>query len=490
MTEYVIGLDIGTTCTKCVVIDRDGKIVGQGSSGYELLSQGNCVEQSAQDWIDASALAIRQATEHLERSAIVAISCSTQGGSTVAIDSQGNFLGNAWTWMDTRSQLQVDELGKKLGNAYFYKSTGSQLSAALDAAKLRNMEQLPQFQDAQKYYTTLEVINGWLTGNPVIDPSNAAMRQLYSIDTMDWDDRILDAVGITRSVLPDILAAGDYVGNLSEAACKATGLPNTVRVYNGAHDQYCASIGSGAIHDGDMLLSAGTTWVLMGISKRPLYTDSYIMPGKHPIDGLYGAIASLVGSGASMQWFHDQLTDLPFDKMNREVPARTEKVKDLFFLPYLTGAPFPIRDPKARGAFVGLTLEHDRIDMALAVMEGIAFGVRRAVADFAKNGTEICSIKIMGGASKSEPWIRIISAISGVTIYKLNTSDACALGAAMIASCATGWFSNLQEASNKFVQISGVYTPDPENKAWYDRKFAEYDRLWSFLQKFYKGDCL
>lgn len=490
MTEYVIGLDIGTTCTKCVVVDRDGRIVGQGSRGYDLLSQGNCVEQRAQDWIDASAVAIRQATEHLDPSAIVAISCSTQGGSTVAIDSQGHFMGNAWTWMDKRSVSQVKQLDEKLGNAYFYQSTGSQLSAALDAAKLLNMKQMPQYQDAQKYYTTLEVINHWLTGNAAIDPSNAAMRQLYSIDAMDWDDRILDAVGITRSVLPDILPAGAYVGTLSESACKATGLLNSVQVYNGAHDQYCASIGSGAITDGDMLLSAGTTWVLMGISEKPLYTDSYIMPGRHPIDGLYGAIASLVGSGASMQWFHDQLTDLPFDEMNREVPARKEKAKDLFFLPYLTGAPFPIRDSKAKGAFVGLTLEHDRVDMALAVMEGIAFGVRRAVAEFAKNGTEICSIKIMGGASKSDPWIRIISAASGVTIYKLNTSDACALGAAMIAACSTGWFSDLQDAADKFVRVSDVFMPDPDDRAWYDHKFAEYDRLWSFLQKFYKGECV
>lgn len=489
MKKYVIGLDIGTTCTKAVVIDDSGKIVGQGSSGYDLIALPNGgVEQNAQEWIDASATALKAATKDLPTASIVGISCSTQGGSTVAVDKDGNFIGNAWTWMDKRSKKQAEEMGDLLGQDYIYRTTGSRIGPALDAAKLRNMKNDTYYSNAVCFLTTLEVINRWLTGNCVIDPSNAAMRQLLNIDDIKWDKPILDAVGISLDELPPVMPAGSLIGTLSPEASIVTGLPAGIPVYNGAHDQYCASIGAGAIHAGDMLLSAGTTWVLMGITQKPMYTDSFIVPGRHPIDGLYGAIASLVGSGASMQWYHNHLMSADFDIMNEVVPERTESTKDLFFFPYLNGAPYPIHNSAAKGVFAGITLEHDQFDLARALMEGVAFGVRRAVSDFAINGAKIDSITMMGGAAKSPVWMQMIASITGVPIKRLNCADVCAIGAAMIAACGAGIYDSYESAANAIVSVAQVYVPVDYEQIYYNEKFMKFDSLWSALTTYYKGE--
>lgn len=488
MIRCVIGIDVGTTCTKVVVIDENGKIIGQGSQGYELISSGDCIEQRAEDWVKAVTAAIQRATEKIDKGCICGISCSTQGGSTVALKEDGSFIGNSWTWMDRRSTKQVEEIAKLLGNEYVYRTTGSRISAALDAAKIRNMKTLPEYEEAACYLTTLEVVNRFLTGKAVIDPSNAAMRQLFNIDKLDWDEKMLHCAGITRGQLPEILPAGELVGTLSAAASEATGLPEGIPVFNGAHDQYCASIGAGAIHGGDMLLSAGTTWVLMGITEKPMYTESFIVPGRHPIDALYGAIASLVGSGASMQWFHNNLMSADFDTMNEVVPRRTASAVDLFFFPYVAGAPYPIHNRNARGVFAGLTLEHDQFDMARALMEGVAFGVRRAAEDFEENGSKIDSIIMMGGAAKSPVWMQMIASITGIPIKRLNCADVCAIGAAMIAACGAGFYNSYQDAADHIVAVEQVYEPVREEQPYYQEKFQKFDRLWSALSVYYKGE--
>lgn len=488
MNQYVIGIDVGTTCTKVIVIDQNGKIVGQGSYGYSLISSGDQIEQRVEDWIQAVKIALITAIDNLDKTCIQGISCSTQGGSTVAVCQDGSFIGNAWTWMDRRSTKQAQEIQDAIGNEYVYRTTGSRISPALDAAKIKNMKSDPLYHDASMYLTTLEVINRWLTGKTYIDPSNAAMRQLMNIDNLDWDNPILTTCGISRDELPEIRPAGALVGTITQEVADSTGLPAGIPVYNGAHDQYCASIGAGAIHAGDMLLSAGTTWVLMGISDKPMYTDSFVVPGKHPIDGLYGAIASLVGSGASMEWFHKNLMSADFDIMNEVVPQRVNTTKDLFFYPYVNGAPYPIHNRNAKGVFAGITLENDQFDLARAVMEGVAFGLRLAIQDFRKNGTNIDSIIMMGGASKSPVWMQMIASITGIPIKRLSYSDACAVGAAMIAACGAGIFENYESAAETIVAVERIYEPIDDEKEYYDIKFEKFYSLLNCLTQFYKGE--
>lgn len=485
---YVIGLDIGTTCTKAVLVDDGGRVAATGSSGYPLLSNGCRVEQRAQDWTKAAVIAIRQAVSGKDRSQVAGISLSTQGGSTVAVDENNQFLGNSITWMDSRAQEEATEISEELGDEYIYRTTGWKINPALDAAKLRNLKKDPEYKGAKKYWTTLEVLNHYLTDEAVIDPTNAAMRQLYNIEKDTWDEAMLTAAHVAAAELPEVKPTGEKIGVLSRRAAEETGLPSGIPVFNGAHDQYCASIGAGAIRPGDMFLSAGTTWVLMGIGTKPLFTDSFIAPGRHPVKGLYGAIASLVCSGASLQWFKNEFLPEDFAVMNAKAAERREKTRELFFYPYLTGACYPIWNLKAKGTFTGMNLEHDRFDFARAIMEGVAFGVKRGTLDFKENGCEIHQITMMGGASKSPLWCQMIASITNTPISRLNQADICAVGAAMIAACGLGLYDNYEQAAEQMVHTEHIYEPDAEERAFYQEKFEVYDKFWNFMQMYYESE--
>ena len=488
MSRCVIGIDVGTTCTKALVVDELGTVLSQGSHGYGLISNGSCIEQRAQDWNDAVAAAVRQAIAGVDPSRVAAISFSTQGGSTVAIDKDGQFIGNAWTWMDSRSTPEARAIEEAVGGDYIYRTTGWRINPSLDAAKIRRMKTMPEYAAAAQYLTTLEVVNQFLTGRPLLDPTNAAMRQLYSVEADDWDPAMLEASGVTRSELPPVAPTGALVGPLLPEAAEALGLPAGIPVYNGAHDQYCASIGAGAVHDGDLLLSAGTTWVFMGIGTKPMFTKSFVAPGKHPVEGLYGAIASLVCSGASLQWFKNNFLPEEFDEMNRVVAQRREKTRELFFYPYLAGANYPLWIRNARGAFTGITLEHDRFDFARAIMEGVAYGVRRAVEDFRNNGAELRSITMMGGAAKSPVWMQMIASVTGIPILRLNQADVCALGAAAIAACGAGIYPSYADAARTMVHTETVYEPDAAEAADYAQQYGNYLDMWEHMQAYYRTD--
>ncbi len=480
---YVLGIDIGTTCTTVVVLAKNGEVVSTGSHGYQLISSGSHIEQRAEDWTEAVVKAVREALSDIDGSQIQAISLSTQGASSVAIDKDYNTIGNALTWMDSRAMVESNELESKLTADYIYKTTGWKPNPTLDAAKIMYMKKQPEYANATQFISTLEFVNLFLTGNAVVDPTNAAMRQLYNIEKGCWDKKILEASGINEEELTPVLPTGAKIGELTDNAAKLMGLPSGLPVFNGAHDQYCAAIGAGAVNEGDMLLSAGTTWVLLGITTKPMFTDSYIAAGKHPVSGLYGALASLVTSGASLQWFKDEFISEGFKEMDAEVAKR--KCPDLFFYPYLAGAAYPIWKLNAKGAFTGVSLSHDRFDFARAIMEGVAFGVKRGLEDFAKNGSIVKQLIIMGGAAKSVVWSEMIADVTGIPIIRLNQADICAVGAGMIAALGIGWYDSYESAAEAMTKVDHLYHPNKDTQDYYGQKYAQYRRMWDFMQKYY-----
>lgn len=484
--RYVIGLDIGTTCAKALAVGEDGQVLAQESAGYELISSGCRIEQRAEDWVDATRTILSSIAAQLPGAQPLGISLSTQGASMVAVDGAGKPIGNAYTWMDTRSVQEAQQIEAELGGEYVYRTSGWRTNPVLDAAKIRYMRKQRAFDEAKKFLSTIEIVNAYLTGRDAIDPSNAAIRQLFNVEEGRWDARLMAAAGVREEELPEVLPTGALVGGLRAQAARETGLPEGLPVYNGAHDQYCSSLGAGSVHDGDLLLSAGTTWALVMVSSKPMFTPSFVSPGKHPEPGLYGALASLTCSGASLQWFKNGFLPEGFDEMNRIVAERRDKTRDLCFFPYMAGANYPIWQQNARGAFTGLTIEHDRFDMARAIMEGVAFGVRRAMEDFRANGAELKHITIMGGAAKSDVWCQMIADIAGVPIVRLNVTDVCALGAAAIAMKASGICASYGEASARMVHPEREFLPDPGEQAYFAEKYARFVRMGQCMLSYYE----
>lgn len=485
---YVIGIDVGTSGTKAVLLDKDGTAVGQGQQGYGLFTSGNRVEQDAEDWWRAAIAAVRQATSGVEPKQIEAIGLSTQGASMVALDAEGQPLGRAITWLDGRSAEEAELLQRELGGDIIYRTTGWQAGKGLDAAKLLHLKRRGQYSEAACYLSTLEYMNLRLTGRAVIDPTNAAMRQMFDYRKGDWDDNILNAVGVERSELPEIRKTGASVGTLLPEAAKLLGLPPSVTVYNGAHDQYCASLGSGAVSAGDMLVSTGTAWAILGMTEQPMSTASRIASCTHPVPGLYGNMATLAGAGTAYEWAAEQFSPgKSFGEIDRMALEAVEKNSELFFVPWTSGANYPFWISSARGGFIGINFATNGCDMALAVMESAVFHMRMALEDFTANGFSPAAIRLMGGASRSPAWMNLFAALIDLPAYQMAMSDACALGAASIAACGAGWYSSYKEASDVLAKKVPL-PPTTLDRDFYEDKYRRYCLLLVGLADLYRKE--
>lgn len=474
----VIGLDVGTTGTKACVVDKNGNTLGCGYREYALKSEGGRVTQSAPDWWDAAVFAVRTATKDIDTKRIVAISLSTQAASMLCADADGDPLGEVITWMDTRSTAQAEELSEAIGKENIYRKSGWLPSPVLDGAKILWIKQnCPElFKNTAYFISTLEFMNMKLCGQCVIDPTNAAMRQIFNIETGEWDREILDFIGITEERLPKVLPIGATVGNLTPLAAEALGLDTSVTVYNGAHDQYCASIGSGAVEAGDMLLATGTTWVVLGITDKLLYTENHISPGIHAVPGKFGALASLVSAGSALNWYRS-IIDGDFKEMDIKASERTQSAKDLFVLPYVCGAGFPHNRPDMRGAMIGLDKGHDRYDIALSLMEGVAFEAASVLRQFKEKGMDISTLMMTGGAARSNLWSEIVGYVTGCDIYRMKEPETCCMGAAMTAAVGAGIFKDYNECRSVMVKREKLTLSDPVKKEFYQKKYERYCTL-------------
>jgi xylulokinase len=485
---YVLGIDVGTTGTKAVVIDESGRICGSGYEGYGLItSAGGYVEQDADSWYIAAVAAIRQAIAGVEPSAVTALSMSTQGASLVLVDENFNPLCSAITWMDSRAVRQKEEIESRLGEDYVYRKTGWKPHVSQDLAKIRwlkeNREDL--FNKAACFITTQEYMNRKLTGENIIDPTNAAIRQLMDIRTKEWDEILLGFIPLDKKRLPRIVQTGEYIGLLTREAANDLGLNQTVRVYNGGHDQYCGMLGANITRPGELLLSTGTAWAMVAVTDKPMFTSSSISFGPHIIPGKYGALASIPTSGAAYDWMKNNIVGSDYDTINSHAQKRIEACAPLLFYPYFTGAGYPNWNPNARASILGLGLENDKYDLALACMEGVAFQLRMALDDYAANGIRVDTVRIIGGATKNSLWMRILSSLIDCSLYLMSSRETACTGAAAIAAAKEGMFTSYEHAAQT-MNDSIRYPEDTSGwRSFYEEKYKRYKNAWLSVNAVY-----
>ena len=475
--KVVIGLDVGTTGTKAAVCDPMGRVLGKAYCEYDLhFTDDGGVEQNAADWIGAVRTVVRDAVAASGVSAgcIAAISLSTQGGSFWARGENGEALTPVMTWMDGRARAEAADL-RMLAGERLYRASGWQVGAGFDAAKLlwlrRNAPEV--FDKAVSFDTTLETVNRYLTGRNVTDPTNAAIRILYNIEEQRYDPEILELLGLDESRLPEVLPTGAVIGNLTATAAEELGLPQDVAVCNGAHDQYCASLGAGAVHAGDVLVATGTAWVVLGVTDRLIRSESHVSPGIHPVAGLYGAMASLVSAGSVLKWYKN-LVGSDYSELDAGALTHRESAKDLFFAPYLAGAGFPHRNPDEPAKMIGLKLAHDRYDIARALMEGVAFEVRRVLEEYSRLGCPAEKLTMTGRTAHSALWRGILRDVTGCGIAVTEEADTCCIGAAMLAAVGAGLYRDLSDAAADMARVTLFDTPDADGVAFYNEKYCRY----------------
>ena len=469
--NYFLGVDLGTTGTKTIIFDENGKDVARGYKGYPLKTPFlNAYEQDPEDYIRGVAESYKEAKKTCSEP-ITALSVSSQGGSFFLADIVDNklvFLTDAITWLDTRAVEEFAEISKVISPEEYYSITGWKLNPASGICRLLWIKKHRKeiFDKTKIILSTSDYVYYKLTGKFVIDHTSAAMTGLYNVKDKTWDKKILSYLGLSESVLPSLVNTGEFLGEVSDDVKKELSLNGSVKVYIGAHDQYAANLGSNYFGGKDLLISSGTTWVVFAKSDKPVFTDSFLSSCSHP-EGGYGVISSAVSSGSVLEW-EKEVFNLSFKEMD-EGAINAPIDENLLVYPFVAGAG-TYRKSGLSFSIKNATVKTKTADIVRATMEGVCFEIKKIISLMRESGIKEDKIIISGGAIRSPIWTKILSDVLGKEVYVSSQADRCCFGAYSIARYGeTGEFS-------KFPFDGKVISPDKENEKKYKIKFDLYEK--------------
>lgn len=498
--SLLIGLDIGTTAVKAGIFESSGRMLAMVGHQYRIRHPGpDRAEIDAEVYWKASATAIRRALETagVDPSRVAAMAVSSQGETVVAVDAHGRPLGPAIVWLDNRASAEARELAERFGDVAVYDRTGvPSVTPTWTACKLLwwRRHEPGLFASARHFLLVEDFILHRLCGRYVTEGSVQSTSLYFDIRSRQWWDAMLDAVGVGPERLPEVIRPGAVVGTLAAEAARALGLPAGVQVVAGGMDQGAGAIGVGNIDSGLVSESTGGALTLQAsvdhhggdpTGQTPVYIHS--APDRY----LYCPVCPT--GGMALTWFRDQFgsdevaraardESSAYDLLTALAAGVEPGAEGLTMLPHLMGAFSPEYEPKARGVFYGFTLHHGRPHFVRAVLEAVAFMLRRNLELLAGAGAAATEIRSHGGGSRSALWNQIKADACGLPVVTLEGDSAAVRGDAMIAGVAAGVFPDLAAACSAMVTIQDRYEPDPATRAAYDDAYGRYLRLFDALR--------
>ena len=482
MNKYLIGIDVGTTGTKSMLLSETGRIVAHAYAEYPSQAPGTGrVEQNAEDWWRAVVKTVRAITADPQVARnVAAISLSLQGGTLVPVDKNNHPLHPAIVWSDKRCEEQRRAFLASYGEDYIYQKTGWHLGSGLNALQIAWLrDNAPDvFARTARFLSVPDYISMRMTGRAVVDISDVGINQLADIRTGRYDRGILDFVGIREDRLAEIVPSATPVGKLLPAAAEELGLPRSVLLVAGAHDQYAALLGAGITRTGDVMIGTGTAWVVTALTEEPCFESGFAQ--SIPASGKWGSLVSLSTGGVCLDWFRNGVAGSPaegmgYGEINDIAPERGVGVRGLRFYPYFNGTSFPLKGAGFKATLAGLDLSHDRYDIARAVMEGVAMQTVWTL-DYFRRKFPLNRVILTGGASKSPFWTQMVADIANCPISTPMVSDLTCVGAGVMAGVGCGLFPSCEEGIGRFALAETVYEPDPARAARYEEVLEDFKR--------------
>jgi xylulokinase len=484
----VLGIDVSTTATKAILVDAVGVVRGVGSSGYQSsVPRPLWSEQDPNLWWDGTVAAVGSVMASTETtgSDIDAIGLTGQMHGLVVLDAADRVLRPAILWNDQRTAAECDVIRTAVGAERLIAITGNDALTGFTAPKLvwvRDHEP-DVWRRVRHVLLPKDYVRLRLSGDHATDKADGAGTILFDLAARDWSDEVLAALRIERSWMPPTREGPEVTGIVSSVAAEATGLRAGTPIVAGGGDQSANAVGVGVVAPGETALSLGTSGVVFAATDRPLYEPQGVVHAFcHAVPGRWHMMSVMLSAAGSLRWFRDTVApdasfaDLVASAM--DVPAGSD---GLFFLPYLSGERSPHPDPLARGAFVGLTLGHDRRHMARAVLEGVAFGLRDGLDLMIETGMPAPSqIRASGGGMASPLWRQILADVLGADIATVETTEGAAYGAGLLAVVAAGWHATVEGAVDAVVRVTPVAEPGLDAAAYAERH-AVYRDLYPAL---------
>ena len=498
--SHLISIDAGTTALKVVLFDQHGQIKAQRGIEYSLITPTiDTAELEAEVYWEACQQGIRSVLRQsrIPPEDVAALSVSSQGETLIPVDRSGRSLRRAIVWLDNRSGEEARIIEGAFGVEKIYRTTGQpEVVPTWPATKIlwmkRNEPQI--FRQTHKFLLLEDYLLYKLTGQYVTEGSVASSTLLFDINTGTWWGEMVDFVGITPEKLPQIKRTGEVVAPVAQPACRLTGLRERTLVTTGAFDQAAGMIGAGNIQSGIVTETTGAALAICATTDRVVLDPKRRLPCQyHPVSGLYYLMPWCPVGGMFFRWFRDTFCQVEIEEARRKrldaydlLTQQAESVppgsEGLVALPHLMGAASPEFNPNAKGVFFGITLKHQKGHFARAVIEAVAFMLKRNLELLEELGIQVQEIRSLGGGSKSLLWNRIKADVTRKPIVTIGTSEAASLGVAILAGVGVGMFPSLQEAVSRMVKISEQIEPNPEGGKQYQEAYRCYLRLYEQLE--------
>lgn len=483
---YYIGIDLGTSAVKLLLMDEKGGIKNIVSKEYELFfPHPGWSEQKPEDWMKAVVEGVRELTAGIDPAEVGGIGAGGQMHGLVVLDKDDNVLRPAILWNDGRTQEETDYLNTEIGKAKLTELTGNIAFAGFTAPKILWMQKNePElFAKIAKIMLPKDYVNYMLTGVNCTDLSDASGMLLLDVEHRCWSKEMLEICGITEEMMPKLFESYEVVGTLKPEMAEKLGLPETVKVVAGAGDNAAAAVGTGVVGEGGCNISLGTSGTIF-ISSKAFGVDSgNALHAFAHADGGYHLMGCMLSAASCNKWWMDEII------RTTEYGAEQAGIKDdklgenhVFFLPYLMGERAPHNDPSARACFIGMTMDSTREDMTQAVLEGVAFGIRDSLEAAKKLGVNVESSMICGGGAKSPLWRKIFANVLGIKLTIPETEQGPGYGGAILAAVANGEYPTVQDAVDKLVKVTDTVEPEPALVEKYEKKYQTYRKLYPALK--------
>ena len=481
-----LGIDLGTSACKLLLVAEDGSILNSVTKEYPLLfPRPGWSEQNPEDWWAAVRAGIPELLQGFDAASVAGIGCGGQMHGLVVLDGQDRVIRPAILWNDGRTGDEVEYLNNVIGRDRLSAWTANIAFAGFTAPKLLwlRKHEPENFQKISKIMLPKDYVNYMLTGVHSCDYSDASGMLLLDVKNKRWSREMLDICGIKDSQMPQLFESFEVVGALTKDAAAALGLPETVKVVAGAGDNAAAAVGTGTVGAGGCNISLGTSGTVFISSDRFGVDPNNALHAFAHADGGYHLMGCMLSAASCNKWFCEEiLKTADFAEEQQAIPEEKLGENHVYFLPYLMGERSPINDTNARGTLIGMTMDTTRADMVQAVLEGVAFAIRDSFEVAKSSGISIPRSNLCGGGAKSPLWRKIFANVLGIPLDMVKTEQGPGYGAAMLAMVGCGRFASVQAATDALVETASSTEPDPVLTEKYEKRYRQFRLLYPALK--------
>lgn len=484
---YYIGIDLGTSAVKLLLMEGTGKIVRVTSREYPLyFPHPGWSQQNPEDWYKQSMDGLCELLDGIDKSQVAGISFGGQMHGLVVLDENDQVIRPAILWNDGRTFRENDYLNQVIGKEKLSEYTANISFTGFTAPKIlwiKNNEP-ENFARIKKIMLPKDYLAYRLTGVHCTDVSDASGMLLFDVKNRCWSEEMCEICGVHKEQLAKVYESYETVGTLLPEIAQNLGLPETVKVAAGAGDNAAAAVGTGTVGNGQCNISLGTSGTIFISSDQFAVDKNNALHAFAHADGHYHLMGCMLSAASCNKWWMDEI--IGTKDYGTEQAAITKLGENhVYFLPYLMGERSPHNDPDARGAFIGMTMDTSRADMTQAVLEGVAFALRDSFEIAKSLGIQIDRTKICGGGAKSPLWKKIIANVLNVKVDVPETEEGPGYGAAILAAVACSEYASVEEAAQKLLKVVDTVEPDAELAAKYEKRYAQFKQIYPTVKELF-----